>query len=77
MNHGPKSEAEPDTKPSRSDGFYEYLVSSQRHMSDEEANCMNARLILILANQIGDPDVLKAAIDFAANPKAADKREAA
>ncbi len=59
------------------DGFYEYLVSSQRHMSDEEANCMNARLILILANQIGDPDVLKAAIDFAANPKAAKKREAA
>ncbi|AQQ02682.1 hypothetical protein B0E33_02920 [Roseibium algicola] len=59
------------------DGFYEYLVSSQRHMSDEEANCMNARLILILANQIGDPDVLKAAIDFAANPKAAEKREAA
>ncbi|WP_297841600.1 DUF2783 domain-containing protein [uncultured Roseibium sp.] len=59
------------------DDFYEYLVSSQRHMSDEEANCMNARLILILANQIGDPDVLKAAIDFAANPKAAEKREAA
>ncbi len=59
------------------DGFYEYLVSSQRHMSDEEANCMNARLILILANQIGDPDVLKAAIDFAANPKAAEKRDAA
>lgn len=59
------------------DGFYEYLVSSQRHMSDEEANCMNARLILILANQIGDPDVLKAAIDFAANPKAAEKRKAA
>lgn len=59
------------------DGFYEYLVSSQRHMSDEEANCMNARLILILANQIGDPDVLKAAIDFAANPKAAEKREVA
>lgn len=59
------------------DGFYEYLVSSQRHMSDEEANCMNARLILILANQIGDPDVLKAAIDFAANPKAVEKREAA
>ena len=59
------------------DGFYEYLVSRQRHMNDEEANCMNARLILILANQIGDPDVLKAAIDFAANPKAAKKREAA
>ncbi|ASP32004.1 DUF2783 domain-containing protein [Labrenzia sp. VG12] len=52
------------------DGFYEHLVSSQRHMSDEEANCMNARLVLVLANQIGDLDTLKAAIDFAADPKA-------
>lgn len=52
------------------DGFYEYLVSSQRHMNDEEANRMNARLILILSNQIGDLDTLKAAIDFAATPKA-------
>jgi hypothetical protein len=53
------------------DGYYEYLVSSQRHMSDEEANRMNARLILILSNQVGDMDILKAAIDMAANPKAA------
>ena len=52
------------------DGFYEHLVSSQRHMSDEEANRMNTRLILILSNQIGDMDTLKAAIDFAADPKA-------
>lgn len=55
------------------DGFYEHLVSSQRHMSDEEANCMNARLVLILANQIGDLPTLKAAIDFAADPKAKKK----
>ncbi|CTQ56267.1 hypothetical protein LP7551_04826 [Roseibium album] len=53
------------------DGFYEYLVTSQRHMSDEEANRMNARLILILSNQVGDMDTLKSAIDMAANPKAA------
>ena len=58
------------------DGFYEHLVSSQRHMSDEEANCMNARLVLILANQIGDLDTLKAAIDFAADPKAGKKAAA-
>lgn len=58
------------------DGFYEHLVSSQRHMSDEEANCMNARLVLVLANQIGDLDTLKAAIDFAADPKAAQKKAA-
>jgi len=55
------------------DGFYEHLVSSQRHMSDEEANCMNARLVLILANQIGDLETLKAAVDFAADPKAGKK----
>jgi Protein of unknown function (DUF2783) len=53
------------------DSFYEYLVTSQRHLSDEEANRMNARLILILSNQVGDMDTLKAAIDMAANPKAA------
>ncbi len=59
------------------DGFYEYLVSSQRFMSDEEANRMNARLILILSNQIGNMEILKAAIDFAANPKAHQKKSAA
>lgn len=53
------------------DGFYEYLVNSQRNMSDEEANAMNARLVLILSNQVGDLSVLKQAIDFAAEPKAA------
>ncbi|WP_420414763.1 DUF2783 domain-containing protein [Roseibium sp.] len=59
------------------DGFYEHLVSSQRHMSDEEANQMNARLILILANQVGDMETLKAAIDFAVDPKAGRKQAAA
>ncbi|MCV0428953.1 MAG: DUF2783 domain-containing protein [Roseibium sp.] len=52
------------------DGFYEYLVSSQRHMSDDEANRMNARLVLILCNQVGNMETLKTAIDFAADPKA-------
>lgn len=53
------------------DGFYEYLVNSQRHMNDEEANRMNARLVLILSNQVGDMDTLKAAIDMASDPKKA------
>ncbi len=59
------------------DGFYEHLVTSQRHMSDEEANQMNARLILILANQIGSMETLKAAVDFAADPKPEQKKPAA
>lgn len=48
------------------DGFYEYLVDSQREMGDEAANRMNARLILILANHIGDAGVLREAIRLAA-----------
>lgn len=48
------------------DGFYEFLVESQRAMSDEQANRMNARLILILANHVGDLATLRQAIELAA-----------
>ncbi|WP_375570599.1 DUF2783 domain-containing protein [Ahrensia marina] len=47
------------------DAFYELLTDAQRDMSDEEANDMNARLVLILANQIGDLNDLKEATDLA------------
>jgi hypothetical protein len=48
------------------DGFYEFLVESQRTMSDEQANRMNARLILILANHVGDLAILRQAIELGA-----------
>lgn len=51
------------------DAFYELLVDSQRDMSDEEANRMNARLVLILCNQVGDPETLREAIRLAAKAK--------
>lgn len=51
------------------DAFYEILVHSQRDMSDEEANRMNARLVLILCNQIGDPETLRSAIELATHPR--------
>jgi hypothetical protein len=44
------------------DGFYEELVGSQRDLADDEAARMNARLVLLLANHIGDRAVLSAAI---------------
>jgi len=44
------------------DGFYEDLIDSQRELSAEGAARMQARLILLLANQIGDRDVLRQAI---------------
>lgn len=47
------------------DAFYEMLTDAQRDMSDEGANDMNARLVLILANHVGNLDELKQAIDLA------------
>ena len=44
------------------DGFYEELIDSQRDMSDEEAALMNCKLVLILANHIGDRAVLREAL---------------
>jgi len=44
------------------DGFYQALIDSQRDMSDEEASAMNCRLILILANHIGDLEVISEAL---------------
>lgn len=47
------------------DAFYEMLTNAQRDLSDEEANDMNARLVLILANHVGNLDDLKQAIELA------------
>jgi len=47
------------------DGFYQQLIDSQRDMSEAEAELMNCKLILILANHIGDREVLVAALKVA------------
>ncbi|RVT81662.1 DUF2783 domain-containing protein [Rhodobacteraceae bacterium CCMM004] len=47
------------------DDFYELLTDAQRDLSDEDANDMNARLVLILANQVGSLADLKMAIEAA------------
>lgn len=47
------------------DGFYEELIESQRLLSDEEAQLMNCKLILLLANHIGDRAVLTQALKAA------------
>jgi len=44
------------------DAFYKELIDSQRDMSDDQAELMNARLIIILANHVGDRGVLREAI---------------
>ena len=47
------------------DGFYKELMDSQRDLSDEQADLMNAKLILVLANHVGDRAVLSEAIAVA------------
>ncbi|MDF0603125.1 DUF2783 domain-containing protein [Psychromarinibacter sp. C21-152] len=52
------------------DAFYEALTDAQRDLSDEQANDMNARLVLILANQVGRLEDLREAIRLAAPAEA-------
>lgn len=47
------------------DGFYQELIDSQRDLVEEEALKMNARLVLLLANHIGNRDVLRETIHHA------------
>lgn len=47
------------------DAFYEMLIESHRGLDDETSELMNARLVLLLANHIGDLRVLREAIDAA------------
>ena len=48
------------------DAFYEQLLDAQAGLSREEAELFHARLILLLANQIGDAQVLRDCIAAAA-----------
>jgi hypothetical protein len=50
------------------DGFYERLLDAHAGLSPAESELLNARLILLLANQIGDARVLGACIDAARLP---------
>lgn len=47
------------------DGFYEKLLDAQQGLNDEQRRLFNARLVLLLANQVGDDRVLEQCIDAA------------
>lgn len=46
----------------RADSVYEMLLRAHQGLDDERSAALDARLVLILANQIGDERVLAAAI---------------
>src|SRR5262249_39417655 len=47
------------------DDFYDLLIEGHRGLSDAQSELMNARLVLLLANHIGDLRVLQEAINAA------------
>ena len=48
------------------DAFYQKLIDLQRDLSDDAIQLLNAKLILVLANHIGDVAVLDQAMAVAA-----------
>ena len=47
------------------DGFYDELLAAHEGLSSEESEAFNARLILVMANHIGDRDTLREALKAA------------
>ncbi len=47
------------------DNFYADLLAAHEGLDKAESDALNARLVLVLANHIGDRTILKQAIDAA------------
>ena len=47
------------------DGFYEQLLDAHQDLDEDHSAMLNARLVLILANQVGDAKVLKECVEAA------------
>lgn len=54
------------------DDFYEALIDTHRNLPEAESHALNARLVLLLANHIGDMTVLRQALALARDPSAGD-----
>ena len=48
------------------DSFYEQLLDAHEGLDPHQSELLNARLILLLANQVGDAKVLKECVEAAA-----------
>jgi Protein of unknown function (DUF2783) len=47
------------------DAFYEALIDMHRDLDGEQSQLVNAKLILLLSNQIGDMNILREAMEVA------------
>ena len=55
------------TKPNlpNADAVYAAIIDAHRDLNDEQSAQFNARLVLILANHIGDAEIVHQALDVA------------
>lgn len=49
------------------DDFYEALLAAHRGLSEAESHALNARLVLFLANEVGDVERLTEILNAAAH----------
>ena len=61
----PNNKLETKSRFADPDAAYVALVAARRGLSEEQAAALDTRLVLILANHIGDLDVLRDAIALA------------
>jgi hypothetical protein len=47
------------------DGVYAALIAAHEGLSEAESAALDARLVLILMNHVGDPEALRTALDLA------------
>ena len=50
------------------DAFYERLITAHQGLNESQSAALNARLLLLLANQVGDESVLAQCVDAARKP---------
>ena len=47
------------------DAFYDSLIKLHEGRSEAESQCINAKLVLLLANHVGDPEAIAQAFEVA------------
>ena len=55
----------PSADPSVSDDFYEALLDTHLGLSEAQSALLNAKLVLLLANHVGDTSVIREALQRA------------
>lgn len=60
-----------DANLQNADAVYDILIDAHRGLSEAESAALNARLVLLLANHIGDEAIIREAVQIARLAKGA------